>query len=149
MFCSKCGNQMGNARFCSNCGADNGVGQAQEQETVVNNPGVWSYYVKVLKNYAKFSGRARRSEYWYFMLFNVIVGTVIGFIGLFFGIRGGLQELYQLAVFIPFLAVAIRRMHDVNKSGWYILIPVYGFILCFIDGTKGVNRYGEDPKQIN
>jgi len=53
---------------------------------------------------------------------------------------------YQLAILIPSIAVGVRRMHDVNKSGWFILIPIYNLILAVTDGTKGDNKYGHDPK---
>lgn len=104
-----------------------------------------NYYLKVLQNYATFSGRARRSEYWYFALFNMIISFVFGFIG-------GLTEmpflsrLYTLAVLIPGIAVGVRRMHDVGKSGWFLLIPIYNFILAVTEGEKGENQYGADPK---
>ena len=104
-----------------------------------------NYYLKVLKNYATFTGRARRSEYWYFFLFNVIISFVLGFIG-------GLMEIpvianiYSLAVLIPAIAVGVRRMHDVGKSGWFLLIPIYNFILAVTDGDTGSNEYGDDPK---
>lgn len=107
-----------------------------------------NYYFKVLQNYATFSGRARRSEYWYFFLFNCVAAFVIGFIGgltqiYFLGI------IYSLAVFIPGIAVGVRRMHDVGKSGWFLLIPIYNLILAFTEGEKGTNQYGVDPKEIN
>jgi uncharacterized membrane protein YhaH (DUF805 family) len=103
------------------------------------------YYLKVLQNYATFTGRARRSEYWYFALFNMIVSFVIGFIG---GITDFifLGNIYSLAVLIPSLAVGVRRMHDVGKSGWFLLIPIYNFVLAVTDGEKGENKYGSDPK---
>ena len=104
-----------------------------------------NYYLKVLQNYATFSGRARRSEYWYFFLFNVVISFAIGFIG---GMMGNtmLSNLYSLAVLIPGIAVGVRRMHDVGKSGWFILIPIYNLILACTEGTKGENEYGADPK---
>ena len=104
-----------------------------------------NYYFKVLQNYATFSGRARRSEYWYFFLFNMIISFVLGFIG-------GLTEMiflgniYSLAVLIPGIAVGVRRMHDVGKSGWFLLIPIYNLILACTEGTQGDNEYGADPK---
>ena len=107
-----------------------------------------NYYFKVLQNYATFNGRARRSEYWYFFLFNVIIAFVLGFIG-------GLTEMtflgnvYTLAVLVPIIAVTIRRMHDVGKSGWFLLIPIYNLILAFTEGEKGTNQYGADPKETN
>lgn len=100
-----------------------------------------NYYIKVWQNFANFDGRARRSEYWMFVLFNVIISTVLQliFIKLYF--------IYALAILIPALSCGIRRMHDVGKSGWYILIPIYNFILAVTEGDTGSNEYGEDPKQ--
>ncbi|WP_158962261.1 DUF805 domain-containing protein [Myroides fluvii] len=105
-----------------------------------------NYYVSVLKNYANFNGRARRSEFWYFVLFNCIISFVLGFVsGLVFE-SGILGNIYALAVLVPTIAVAVRRMHDVNKNGWYCLIPIYSLILAATEGTKGDNEYGADPK---
>jgi len=104
-----------------------------------------NHYLKVLQNYAEFKGRARRSEYWYFFLFNLIISMVLGFVDVFSEI-GFLGNIYTLAVFIPSLAVGVRRMHDVGKSGWFLLIPIYNFILALTEGEKGENKYGEDPK---
>lgn len=106
------------------------------------------YYFIVLKKYADFNGRSRRSEYWYFALFNLIIYYVIAFIGIYtFNNNRYLALAYNLAVLIPYIAVGVRRMHDVNKSGWYILIPVYNIILSFTEGTIGPNKYGPDPKR--
>jgi len=104
-----------------------------------------NYYLKVLQNYATFTGRARRSEYWYFFLFNLIISFVLGFVG---GIMDTtvLANIYSLVVLIPSIAVGVRRMHDVGKSGWFILIPIYNFILALSEGEKGENEYGADPK---
>ena len=106
-----------------------------------------NYYLKVLQNYATFSGRARRSEYWFFFLFNLIISFVFGFV---FGLMQvpQLAIIYSLAVLIPSIAVGVRRMHDVGKSGWFLLIPIYNLILAFRDGIKGDNEYGADPKAI-
>ncbi|MDB4161311.1 DUF805 domain-containing protein [Bacteroidia bacterium] len=109
---------------------------------------LWQQYVHVItKNYANFNGRARRKEYWGFFLFNIIISYASAFI--FTSIDPTLalvSSIYSLAVFIPSLAVAVRRMHDVGKSGWYILIPIYNIILAVTDGDKSSNEYGEDPK---
>ena len=104
-----------------------------------------NYYLKVLQNYATFNGRARRSEYWYFILFNLIISFVIG---LAEGIIEStlLSSIYSLAVLIPSIAVGVRRMHDVGKSGWFLLIPIYNLILAVTEGEKGENQYGNDPK---
>jgi len=104
-----------------------------------------NYYLQVLKNYAQFNGRARRSEYWYFVLFSTIVSVGLTALDLVLG-TGFLNSLYSLAVLIPSIAVGIRRMHDVDKSGWFILIPIYNLILACTEGTKGDNEYGPDPK---
>lgn len=103
-----------------------------------------SYYVKVLKNYVNFSGRARRREYWYFFLFNIIISLILKVIGF-----STIASLYSLAVLIPGIAVAIRRMHDLNKSGWHILIPIYNLVLVCTNGTQGDNSFGPDSKQFS
>jgi len=104
-----------------------------------------NYYIKVWQNYASFSGRARRSEYWYFFLFNIIVSFLIGIVA---GMTGFmiLPNLYALAVLIPGIAVVVRRMHDVGKSGWFVLVPIYNIILVLSEGDQGENTYGPDPK---
>ncbi|HLD61324.1 MAG TPA: DUF805 domain-containing protein [Patescibacteria group bacterium] len=108
-----------------------------------------NYYIQVLKKYATFSGRARRKEYWMFILVNLIVGVILSFVDGAMGSAeegsGLLSSIYSLAVFIPSLAVAVRRMHDVNKSGWFIIVPIYNLVLACTAGTKGDNRFGPDP----
>ena len=105
-----------------------------------------NWYLKVLKQYADFDGRARRSEYWYFALINGLISFAIGLISGFIGFPL-LGTLYSLAVLIPGIAVAVRRMHDVGKSGWFILIPIYNIILAFTDSDSGDNKYGPNPKE--
>jgi uncharacterized membrane protein YhaH (DUF805 family) len=102
------------------------------------------YYLKVLQNYAIFKGRASRSEYWYFVLFNVIFSIVLGFVSGIVDLPI-LYTIYSLALLIPSIAVAVRRMHDVGKSGWFILIPIYDLILACTQGVKGENEYGTEP----
>ena len=104
-----------------------------------------NYYFQAFQNYATFSGRSRRSEYWYFFLFNFIAVFVLAFIGTFAGIPQ-ITYVYRAAVFIPSLAVGVRRMHDVGKSGWFLLIPIYNIILLATEGDKAENKYGADPK---
>jgi len=118
-----------------------------------------NWYLAVLKKYATFSGRARRQEYWMFVLFNVIFAAAAAILDNVLGLAapeigyGPLYGLYALATFIPGLAVAVRRLHDVGKSGWFfliILIPLIGAIWLLVvmatEGTKGPNEYGADPK---
>jgi uncharacterized membrane protein YhaH (DUF805 family) len=118
------------------------------------------WYLSVLKQYAVFSGRARRKEYWMFVLFNLIfliaalildnvLGTAIENVG-----YGLFYILYSLAVLIPALAVAVRRLHDIGKSGWWLFIsfiPLIGgiwlLVLLATDGQAGENKYGPNPKE--
>ena len=112
-----------------------------------------NYYLNCLKlHYADFKGRARRSEYWYFVLFNAIIGFVLGLV---FGLikLPFLAYVYSLAVCIPSIAVGVRRLHDVGKSGLFLLIgfiPVIGSIWLLIlfctDSQPGANKWGENPK---
>ncbi len=114
-----------------------------------------NWYLKCLKQYADFNGRARRTEYWMFWLINTVVGFILGFIDGFLGLML-LSVIYSLAMIIPGLAVVVRRLHDVGKSGWMyfiVLIPIIGFIwmliLLFTDSQPGSNKWGENPKGIN
>jgi uncharacterized membrane protein YhaH (DUF805 family) len=112
-----------------------------------------SWYLQALKKYAVFSGRSRRMEYWYFVLFNIIVSIVLGVIDGLLGTSGLLSGIYSLAVLIPTLAVTVRRLHDIDRSGWWILIalvPLIGVIVLLVfallEGTPGDNQYGPNPK---
>lgn len=119
-----------------------------------------SWYLKVLKNYAVFSGRARRKEYWMFVLFNLIFFAIAAILDNIFGITfgnifyGPIYLLYSLAILIPSWAVAIRRLHDIGKSGWFILIllipiigPIWLLVLMCLDSQPGENKYGPNPKE--
>ena len=113
------------------------------------------WYFKVLKQYADFSGRARRKEYWMFTLFSFIITAIIGAIDNTLG-TGFFSGLYALVMFIPHLAVSVRRLHDIGKSGWMLLvlfIPIVGIIWLLIlhinEGDIGTNLYGEDPKMLD
>lgn len=112
-----------------------------------------NYYLDVLKKYAVFTGRARRKEYWMFFLFNVIISFVIGFIDGFIGTAGILAIVYALGTLLPGIGVAIRRLHDTDRSGWWLLIslvPIVGFIVLLVflvsDSQPGENKYGPNPK---
>lgn len=121
------------------------------------------WYLKVVRdNYANFSGRARRSEYWYFILCNALIKLVLGLITVAIikasntmGIIGVvLIILYSFAMVVPNLAVVVRRLHDVGKSGWFYFvsfIPLVGQIwilaLFCTEGNRGENKYGPDPKE--
>lgn len=116
------------------------------------------WYLKVVRdNYSNFEGRARRKEYWMFVLVNFLIAlaisVVIGVISE--TLASGLGLLYGLAVFLPALAVSVRRLHDTGKSGWLLLlsfIPALGLIILIIflaiDSTPGENEYGPNPKGL-
>jgi len=115
---------------------------------------VIDYYTGVLKNYAGFEGRARRAEYWQFVLGNVIVAVVLAILGALIKFPY-LVILYYLAILVPTLAVGVRRLHDTSKSGWWLLIALVPFVggiilLVFtcLDSTPGDNQYGPNPKGV-
>jgi uncharacterized membrane protein YhaH (DUF805 family) len=111
------------------------------------------WYLAVLKKYAVFSGRARRSEYWFFFLFNFLIALVLGLIDEAVGFSL-FSLIYGLAVFVPGIAVSVRRLHDTGRSGWWLLlllIPIVGPIVILIfmvlDSQPGDNLYGPNPKE--
>lgn len=119
-----------------------------------------NWYLKVLKQYADFNGRARRMEYWMFALFNVIFLIVAMVLDNIIGTTiedlpyGAFYIIYMLAVLVPGIAVTVRRLHDVGKSGWMyfiVLIPLIGaiwlLVLLFTDSNPGSNQYGLNPKE--
>jgi uncharacterized membrane protein YhaH (DUF805 family) len=135
--------------------------EKQSDRSTKKQGGTMNWYITVLKKYAVFSGRARRKEYWMFVLFNIIfsiaaiildnlLGTASNELG--YGIIYG---LYSLAILIPTLAVAVRRLHDIGKSGWWIfisLVPIVGsiwlLVLLATDSQPGENQYGPNPKEV-
>ncbi len=131
-----------------------------------------NYYIKVLKQYADFNGRARRKEYWIYNIINSIIGGLLFFLDYRLGTTiegldlditltttegldvGVLYIIYAFFVFIPGLAVAVRRLHDVGKSGWMLLIaliPLIGaiwlLVLYLTNSNPGENKYGPNPKE--
>ncbi|MDE2597226.1 MAG: DUF805 domain-containing protein [Sphingomonadales bacterium] len=116
------------------------------------------------KRYFDFSGRSRRKEYWMFYLLVMIVYVVLSVLmamgaptvdpqtgqlsggGAMMTLGSMLLGLFWLGTIIPSLAVAVRRMHDQDRSGWWILCPILNLVFLFIDGTRGPNRFGPDPK---
>lgn len=114
-----------------------------------------SWYIAVLKAYAEFGGRAGRAEYWYFVLFNILVSiglsVALGLLGAMAGsdALGSLSGLYSLAVLVPSVAVGVRRLHDTGRSGWWMLIalvPILGAIALIyflvLEGDAEGNEYG-------
>ncbi len=117
-----------------------------------------NWYLEVLKKYAVFNGRARRKEYWMFYLFNLVIAIALGFIEGIADIapasnQSVLASFYSLAVLIPSIAVSVRRLHDTDRTGWWLLIgiiPLIGTIVLLVfmvkDSSTGQNQYGANPK---
>jgi uncharacterized membrane protein YhaH (DUF805 family) len=121
-----------------------------------------NYWLTAFKKYADFNGRARRSEYWYFTLMNmiiifgmyaVIIAAAVGRSGVLAGIFGVLVIIFALGIVIPALAAAVRRLHDIGKSGWFYCVsfiplagPIWLLVLLATDSTPGENEYGPNPK---
>jgi len=118
-----------------------------------------NWYVIPLKKFADFSGRAQRSEYWYFILFNFLISAGLTFIDLIIGTidlntgMGLFSGIFSLAILVPSISVGVRRLHDIDRSGWWMLlalIPVIGAIILIIffalDSQPDTNRFGSNPK---
>ena len=162
MTCKYCGELLAdNAKFCTACGAAvegsgtvvNPVHQRAEdcvhEGHVVGNSqpvGFLEAVKRAFQHYADFSGRSRRSEYWWFTLFNTIVSTAIG------AIAPDFAWIWTLAVLVPSTALVVRRLHDVGKRGWFylwILVPLAGPIIMLIQLLKDSgpdNQWGPNPK---
>ena len=116
------------------------------------------WYIEVLRKYTVFEGRARRKEYWIFALISALILIFLSLIDEMTGWKvwedeGVLSLVYSIAVFVPTLAVVVRRLHDTDRSGWWILIaliPLVGAIVLLVflilKGNEGDNRFGPDPK---
>lgn len=120
------------------------------------------YYINAIKNYATFTGRTRRRDFWMFVLFHFLFFVAAGIVDNFLGTGspetggGVITGLYALFALVPSLAIAARRLHDSGKSGWLLLlglIPVIGFIILLVfyvmDSQPGANKYGPNPKGLD
>ncbi|TKD70009.1 DUF805 domain-containing protein [Pseudalkalibacillus hwajinpoensis] len=112
-----------------------------------------NWYIKGLKDYVNFNGRARRKEYWMFTLFNIIISVILSLLESVVGLAPFLTTIYSLFILLPSLAVTVRRLHDTGRSGWWILIGLIPFIggivlLVFacLDSELKENRFGPNPK---
>jgi uncharacterized membrane protein YhaH (DUF805 family) len=121
-----------------------------------------NYFLDALGKYAVFTGRSRRSEYWFFILFSCLIAIALGAAGFFVAkLTGGpstlavyLVDFFWLLLFIPSLAVSVRRLHDIGMTGWWVLlnfVPVGGLVLLVLfcqDSQSGDNKYGPNPKGV-
>ena len=120
-----------------------------------------NWYIAALKKYAIFAGRSQRSEYWYFVLFNFLISFSLGIIDTVAGSfdpqigLGLLSGTYSLIILIPSIAVGIRRLHDTDRSGWWLLLPllpIIGMIVLIVffaeNSQPNENRFGPNPKAL-
>ena len=112
-----------------------------------------NWYIKVLKDYVEFDGRARRKEFWYFVLFHYIFTGVLWLIGMLVEPYYVFSLIYYLGTLLPYIGVSIRRLHDTGRSGWWLfigLVPLAGPIILLVymvsDSQPGANKYGPSPK---
>ena len=157
MFCKHCGNMLPDAaKFCDSCGAPVERNQSAPASAPVSDQTAFQPKAKVgffeavklfFLNYINFSGRSRRSEYWYFFLFNCIMGFLLGLI------VPDWTWIWSLIVLVPSISLTIRRLHDVGKSGWWYLmglIPLAGAVILLIqlckDSDPQPNEWGPSPK---
>lgn len=135
--------------------------QAERNEEKFASSESWAWndsrwYLDVIQHYAVFNGRTGRKAYWMFVLYNFIVAFTISSVGHFLDVSlgggsklsEGLYIFYNLGVFLPATALAVRRMHDIGRSGWWILFPVVNVVFFCMKGHAGENKYGPDPKVI-
>ncbi|MGE7994192.1 DUF805 domain-containing protein [Pseudomonas sp. NPDC089554] len=149
VFCRACAKEIHQtASSCPGCGAtqlatDVGTTNAALSHTPITFGNV---FFEVMKKYATFQGRARRKEYWLFLLVSTLISFFIGFVEGLVGAPQFLSSLFSLVVLLPGIAVAVRRLHDSNHSGWWLLVPIVNLIFMIQEGTSGANRFGADPK---
>ena len=145
VFCSSCGAVIKKeAEICPKCG----VRQRPVPNFASNAPQKkpWEYFADVLKKYVVFSGRARRAEFWWFVLCMILINAVANVIAIRI-VGKWFNSVVSLAFLLPSLAVWWRRMHDVGKPGGFCFIPIYNLILAATQGVTGPNGYGPDPKE--
>jgi uncharacterized membrane protein YhaH (DUF805 family) len=111
-----------------------------------------NWYLEVLRKYAVTTGRARRKEYWIFILCNTLLYLILLFTDSGLGTMsaegdGLLASLYSLAMIVPSITVGVRRMHDTDHSGWWIIVPFVNLAFAVTPGTPGSNRFGPEPAQ--
>ncbi|MFJ3448765.1 DUF805 domain-containing protein [Pseudomonas sichuanensis] len=149
VFCRGCAKQIHqSALSCPGCGATQAATATNGGFVGTVEVSSGTPYLEVLKKYAVFKGRARRKEYWLFVLINFLITIAFGYLDNVLGTNPLLSVVYALALMIPSIAVAVRRLHDSDHRGWWLLVPIVGLVFLFIDGTPGNNRFGPSPKGL-
>jgi uncharacterized membrane protein YhaH (DUF805 family) len=138
VYCRSCSAQIHEtAPTCPKCGAP----QTLDHAAPIQEEGGFFYWaLEPLRRYAQFKGRARRKEYWFFFILSSIFQAIMGLID------PTLYMLASLALLIPSLSVAVRRYHDTDRRGWWMLVPIANLIFLCLDSTQGENRFGSSPK---
>ena len=147
VFCRGCAKEISSlAVACPQCGAPQATQQSYASGPAITtgNP-----YMEALKNYAEFKGRATRREYWMFVLINLGICIVMAVLDAMLNTKGILANLYNLAMFLPSIAVGARRMHDTDRSGWWLLLPIVNLVFLVQDSQPGPNRFGPNRKGNN
>jgi uncharacterized membrane protein YhaH (DUF805 family) len=148
VFCRGCAKEIhSTATACPQCGAPQAFQPTPALSAGIPETG--NPYLEVLKKYTVFTGRASRREYWMFILINLGIAVLLGIVDALLGAKGFISNAYSLAMFVPSIAAAIRRMHDTNRSGWWILLPIVNIVFLAQDSQPGDNRFGPNPKGIN
>ena len=149
VFCKGCGKEIHeSAPTCPHCGAPQFI-NSNGGNSIYSGPdkGFLEYAMLPMKRYAEFSGRSRRKEYWFFFLGYLLVSFALGILGAVIGNAGQiLNGIFYLAIIVPMLSVGVRRMHDTDRSGWWIIVPIANLIFACLAGHPGSNRFGPDPK---
>ena len=152
VICHGCGKNLHeSAPLCPHCGATQGNVYFQMQD---DHKSMIDWYVDVLTKYATFQGRARRKEYWYFLLFSFIINVGLIMIDSALGLFndetsvGLFSGIYSIAILVPTISVGVRRLHDTNHSGWWLLVPIIPFIFTLLDTNPQHNQYGAPAKRI-
>jgi len=158
VYCRGCGKEIHeSAPTCPHCGAPQLTSASQQFSALIDSMKSGSseefmqFCLQPIKKYADFRGRARRKEYWYFVAAYTAAILLLSFVGLILGgrihaVTDTLVGLIILGFLLPNIAVGVRRMHDTDRSGWWLFLPIGGLIFCCLDGQRGANRFGDDPK---
>lgn len=140
VYCTGCAKEIHKtARTCPGCGAPQAAVAQASAATAGGRSTNW--FLEPLRKYATFTGRARRKEYWYFVLFCMLINIALAVVGVSI-----VSDVFSLAVFIPSIAVGVRRMHDTGRSGWWLLLPIVNIVFLAQNGQPGPNEHGADPK---
>lgn len=130
------------AQFCGKCGEKLIMSKLSQEKNEMVKIGFFEQYIETLKNLGDFQGRSSRREYWTFYIINFVIAFILAF---FEGEEGSWSGLLYLITLLPSLAVGIRRMHDIGRSGWWLLFPIVNLIFSLTPGEEEKNEYGLRP----